>query len=152
MRLVTYSIVGAACALGILFAPIAQAANAPLCFAIAENYNKCMRQHQYGRGGHGGYGPGGTAKDTAKAIAVAIPAQISAAIPATMMAMAATADLAATAAMAAAPAAPPSRARSGGLRDLDRSDAGQRLLQLAEAMARHDCAAPAPDLSHQSHL
>ena len=58
MRLVTYSIVGAACALGILFAPIAQAANAPLCFAIAENYNKCMRQHQYGRGGHGGYGPG----------------------------------------------------------------------------------------------
>ncbi|MFZ3182431.1 MAG: hypothetical protein WA156_20015 [Methylocystis silviterrae] len=58
MRLVTYPIVGAACALGILFAPIAQAANAPLCFAIAENYNKCMRQHQYGRGGHGGYGPG----------------------------------------------------------------------------------------------
>ncbi|WP_232365876.1 hypothetical protein [Methylocystis silviterrae] len=57
MRLVTYSIVGAACALGILFAPIAQAANAPLCFAIAENYNKCMRQHQHGRGGHGGYGP-----------------------------------------------------------------------------------------------
>jgi hypothetical protein len=56
MRLVTYSIVGAACALGVLFAPIAQAANAPLCFAIAENYNKCMRQHQ--RGGHGGYGPG----------------------------------------------------------------------------------------------
>ncbi|WP_148277029.1 hypothetical protein [Methylocystis sp. SC2] len=58
MRLVTCSIVGAACALGVLFAPIAQAANAPLCFAIAENYNKCMRQHQYGRGGHGGYGPG----------------------------------------------------------------------------------------------
>jgi len=58
MRLVTYSIVGAACALGILFAPVAQAANAPLCFAIAANYNACMRQHQYGRGGHGGYGPG----------------------------------------------------------------------------------------------
>jgi hypothetical protein len=58
MRLVTYSIVGAACALGILFTPIAQAANAPLCLAIAQNYNTCMRQHQYGRGGHGGYGPG----------------------------------------------------------------------------------------------
>jgi|GEM_PF-3361841 len=59
MRLVTHSIVGAACALGILFTPIAQAANAPLCLAIAQNYNTCMRQHQYGRGGgHGGYGPG----------------------------------------------------------------------------------------------
>ncbi|QGM94884.1 hypothetical protein F7D13_13105 [Methylocystis rosea] len=59
MRLVTYSIVGAACALGILFTPIAQAANAPLCLAIAQNYNTCMRQHQYGRGGgHDGYGPG----------------------------------------------------------------------------------------------
>lgn len=58
MRLVTYPIFGAACALGILFTPIAQAANAPLCLAIAENYNTCMRQHQYGRGGHGGYGPG----------------------------------------------------------------------------------------------
>lgn len=30
----------------------AEAANAPLCFAIAENYNKCLRQHQ--RGWHGG--------------------------------------------------------------------------------------------------
>ncbi|WP_018409141.1 hypothetical protein [Methylocystis rosea] len=58
MRLVNYSIVGAACALGILFTPIAEAANAPLCLAIAQNYNTCMRQHQYGRGGHGGYGPG----------------------------------------------------------------------------------------------
>ncbi|PWB90477.1 hypothetical protein C5688_10285 [Methylocystis sp. MitZ-2018] len=57
MRLVTCSIVGAACALDILFTPIAQAANAPLCLAIAQNYNTCMRQHQYGRGG-GGYGPG----------------------------------------------------------------------------------------------
>jgi len=36
------------------FAPRqAEAANAPLCFAIAENYNKCMRQHQ--RGWRGGY-------------------------------------------------------------------------------------------------
>lgn len=59
MRLVTHSVVGAACALGILFTPIAQAANAPLCLAIAQNYNTCMRQHQYGRGGgHDGYGPG----------------------------------------------------------------------------------------------
>jgi hypothetical protein len=59
MRLVTYSIVGAACALGILFPPIAsKAANVPLCLAIAQNYNACIRQHQHGRGGHGGYGPG----------------------------------------------------------------------------------------------
>jgi hypothetical protein len=57
MRLVTF--IGAACAFTILSAPIAEAANAPLCLAIAQNYNTCMRQHQYGRGGgHGGYGPG----------------------------------------------------------------------------------------------
>ncbi|HEY8126832.1 MAG TPA: hypothetical protein VIF88_15580 [Methylocystis sp.] len=55
MRLVTF--IGAAYAFAILSAPIAQAANAPLCLAIAENYNTCMRQHQYGRGG-GGYGQG----------------------------------------------------------------------------------------------
>jgi hypothetical protein len=54
MRLVTF--IGAACAFTILSAPIAEAANAPLCLAIAQNYNTCMRQHQYG--GHGGYGPG----------------------------------------------------------------------------------------------
>lgn len=39
--------------------PLAQAANLPLCLAIAENYNKCMRQHQRGwGGGYPGYGPG----------------------------------------------------------------------------------------------
>lgn len=57
MRLVTCVLAGAACA--ILFAPVAEAANAPLCLAIAANYNKCMRQHQ--RGGPGpyeDYGPG----------------------------------------------------------------------------------------------
>ena len=56
MRLVTF--IGAACAFAILSAPVAEAANVPLCLAIAQNYNTCMRQHQYGRGGHGGYGPG----------------------------------------------------------------------------------------------
>lgn len=58
MRLVTCVLAGAACA--VLSASIAEAANAPLCLAIAANYNKCMRQHQ--RGGPGGpyegYGPG----------------------------------------------------------------------------------------------
>lgn len=55
MRPATCTILGAAGALAILFAPIAEAANAPLCLAIAANYNKCMRQHQNGWGG--GYGP-----------------------------------------------------------------------------------------------
>ncbi|MGD9542680.1 MAG: hypothetical protein AB7F41_02455 [Methylocystis sp.] len=58
MRLLTSSIVGAACAVAILFASNAQAANAPLCLAIAANYNKCMRQHQRGWGGPYDYGPG----------------------------------------------------------------------------------------------
>jgi len=59
MRPATCTIVGAACALAILFAPIAEAANAPLCLAIAANYNKCMRQHQRGwRGAYDDYGPG----------------------------------------------------------------------------------------------
>lgn len=50
--------------------PSAQAApNVPLCFAIANNYNNCMRQFQRGGGRHGwnnagpgsygGYGGGG---------------------------------------------------------------------------------------------
>jgi hypothetical protein len=57
MRLVTCVIAGAAGA--VLFAPIAEAANAPLCLAIAANYNKCMRQHQRGGAGpYDDYGPG----------------------------------------------------------------------------------------------
>ena len=40
-----------------------------------ENYNTCMRQHQYGRGGgHDGYGPGYGQGLSVKAIATAIPA------------------------------------------------------------------------------
>ena len=58
MRLVISGIAGAACAAAILLASSAQAANAPLCLAIAANYNKCMRQHQRGWRGPYEYGPG----------------------------------------------------------------------------------------------
>ncbi len=36
-------------------APALAGPNVPLCFAIAENYNRCMRDQQR-HGGHGGYG------------------------------------------------------------------------------------------------
>jgi hypothetical protein len=59
MRLVTLSVIGAVCATAMLASPSAKSANVPLCLAIAQNYNNCVRQHQ--RGPHGpGYGyPGG---------------------------------------------------------------------------------------------
>ncbi|MGD9657308.1 MAG: hypothetical protein AB7U61_06650 [Methylocystis sp.] len=87
MRLVTWFLLGAACAAAMLASPSAKSANMPLCVAIAQNYNNCVRQHQfagfYRRGhgypgdpyggdagygdyldqgfgpGYGGYGPGG---------------------------------------------------------------------------------------------
>lgn len=60
MRLVTWSLIGAACATAMLASPSAKSANVPLCLAIAQNYNNCVRQHQRaGRGPHGpGYGHG----------------------------------------------------------------------------------------------
>ncbi len=59
MRLVTRCFIPAAFAAALLGPSLAQAANMPLCLAIAENYNKCMRQHQRGwGGGYPGYGPG----------------------------------------------------------------------------------------------
>ena len=43
----------------LLGAPAAQAGpNVPLCFAIANNYNQCLRQHQRGGGGGGWHGGG----------------------------------------------------------------------------------------------
>ena len=59
--------VAAACAVAALASPSARAANVPLCLAIAQNYNNCVRQHQMGghyrqgyRYGHGdGDGPYG---------------------------------------------------------------------------------------------
>ncbi|MBM3563465.1 MAG: hypothetical protein FJX48_10065 [Alphaproteobacteria bacterium] len=54
MRLMTYCFAGAAYAAAALAAPSAQSANVPLCLAIAQNYNNCVRQHQMGgRGPHG---------------------------------------------------------------------------------------------------
>lgn len=64
MRLVTWSFVGAACAAVMLASPSAKSANVPLCLAIAQNYNNCIRQNQmagFYRHGHGhghGYGHG----------------------------------------------------------------------------------------------
>ncbi len=62
MRLITWTLVGAACAAAIFTSPSAKAANVPLCLAIAQNYNNCVRQNQfaYRRGyGHGHGYPGG---------------------------------------------------------------------------------------------
>lgn len=58
MRLVTWSFAGAACAAAMLATPAAQSANVPLCLAIAQNYNNCMRQHQMAGRGPYGYGRG----------------------------------------------------------------------------------------------
>ncbi|MGD9541891.1 hypothetical protein [Methylocystis sp.] len=62
MRLATWSLVGAACAAALLASPSAKSANLPLCVAVAQNYNNCVRQHQFGgfyRGGYGRHYPGG---------------------------------------------------------------------------------------------
>ncbi len=59
MRLATRSFIGALCVAAATASTPASSANVPLCLAIAQNYNNCMRQNQYGgRGGPGGYGPG----------------------------------------------------------------------------------------------
>ena len=60
MRLVTRSFVGAACAAAMLASPSAKSANVPLCLAIAQNYNNCLRQNQFAyRRGYGHGYPGG---------------------------------------------------------------------------------------------
>jgi hypothetical protein len=62
MKAINRFILAAAVAGGLFGAPAAQAGpNVPLCFAIANNYNQCLRQHQRGGGGgwHGGGGYGG---------------------------------------------------------------------------------------------
>lgn len=62
MRLMTFSIAGVTCAAALFASPAANSANAPLCLAIAQNYNNCIRQSQFGgiyRGGYGHGYPGG---------------------------------------------------------------------------------------------
>ncbi len=66
MRLIAWSFAGAACAAAMLVSPSAKAANVPLCLAIAQNYNNCMREHQLARRDPYGYGrgyPGGPYMD-----------------------------------------------------------------------------------------
>lgn len=58
MRLVTWSFAGAACAAALLASPSARSANLPLCVAIAQNYNNCVRQHQFAGFHRRGYGYG----------------------------------------------------------------------------------------------
>jgi hypothetical protein len=58
MRLSTWSLIGAACVAAMLASPSAKSANLPLCLAIAQNYNNCMRQHQLAGSGPRGYGHG----------------------------------------------------------------------------------------------
>ncbi|MFO1102860.1 MAG: hypothetical protein U1E20_08160 [Methylocystis sp.] len=58
MRLVTSSLLGAACAAALLASPAANSANLPLCVAIAQNYNNCVRQSQFAGFYRRGYGPG----------------------------------------------------------------------------------------------
>ncbi|WP_246657200.1 hypothetical protein [Methylocystis sp. B8] len=55
----TLSIVGAVCATAMLASPSAKSANVPLCLAIAQNYNNCMRQNQLAARGPQGYGSPG---------------------------------------------------------------------------------------------
>ncbi len=60
MRLIAWSLVGAACAAAIFASPSAKAANVPLCLAIAQNYNNCVRQSHFAhRRGYGHAYPGG---------------------------------------------------------------------------------------------
>jgi hypothetical protein len=60
MRLVTWTFIGAACAAAIFASPAARSANVPLCLAIAQNYNNCVRQNQFAyRRGYGHAYPGG---------------------------------------------------------------------------------------------
>jgi hypothetical protein len=59
MRLATWSLIGAACAAAMLASPPARSANVPLCLAIAQNYNNCMRQNQLAARGPRGYGSPG---------------------------------------------------------------------------------------------
>jgi hypothetical protein len=58
MRLITRSVMGAACAAAMLASPPATSANVPLCLAIAQNYNNCLRQNQFGGPYRRGYGYG----------------------------------------------------------------------------------------------